>query len=104
MKSEKDVRYDRISNSFPQTASLTVSWCFLLKACILVKTETGKHGAVAKKLSQNLGAKICFPVLGMADVVLKVEVRDMEELTRFVQGILLVRGVSETETLVESGV
>lgn len=75
-----------------------------MKACILVKTETGKHGAVAKKLTQNPCVKICFPVLGQADVVLKVEVRDTLELARLVKEILLMRGVSETETLVESGV
>ncbi len=77
---------------------------FFLKACILVKTETGKHGAVAKKLAQTPNVKICFPVLGQADVVLKVEVIDTDELTRIVQEILLTRGVSETETFVESGV
>ena len=73
-----------------------------MKACILVKTETGKHGPVAKKLSQSAGVKICFPVLGQADVVLKIEVRDLAELTRSVREILLIRGVAETETLVES--
>jgi DNA-binding Lrp family transcriptional regulator len=73
-----------------------------LKACILVKTDTGKHGAVAKKLSQFPSVRLCFPVLGQADVVVKVEVRDTEELTRTVQEILSLRGVSETETLVES--
>ncbi len=75
-----------------------------MKACVLVKTETGKHGAVAKKLSQLRGVKTCFPVLGQADVVVKVEVKDTDELTGAVQEILFTRGVSETETLVESGV
>ncbi len=74
-----------------------------MKACILIKAETGKHGAVAKKLANFSGVKTCFPVLGQADVVLKVEVRDIEELTKTVQEILSLRGVSETETLVESG-
>ena len=76
----------------------------ILKACILIKTDTGKHGAVAKKLAQCPGVRICFPVLGQADVVVKVEVRDMQELTRTVHEILQLRWVSETETLVESEV
>ena len=75
-----------------------------MKACILIKTDTGKHGAVAKKLGHFPGVRKCFPVLGQADVVVKVEVRDTEELTRNVHEILFLRGVSETETLVESGV
>ena len=77
------------------------SW-FLLKACILVKTDTGKHAAVAKKLAQFPGVRMCFPVLGQADVILKVEIKDTEELTRTVREILLLRSVSDTETLVES--
>ncbi len=76
----------------------------LLRACILVKTDTGKHGAVAKKLAQFPAVRTCFPVLGQADVVVKVQVKDTEELTHTVQEIRFLRGVSETETLVESGV
>ncbi len=74
-----------------------------MKACILIRTEPGKHGTVAKKLSQFLGVKLCFPVMGQSDVVLKIEVRDTEELTRTVQEILFMRGIADTETLVESG-
>ncbi len=74
-----------------------------MRACILVKTETGKHGSVAKKLSLLNVVRTCFPVLGQADVVVKVEVRDIAELTQSVREILSLRGVSETETLVESG-
>ncbi len=74
-----------------------------MRACILVKTETGKHSSVAKKLSLMHNVKTCFPVLGQADVVVKVEARDMDELTQSVGEILSVRGVSDTETLVESG-
>ncbi len=75
-----------------------------MKACILVNTETGKHTSVAKKLTKIQGVRACFPVLGQADVVVKIDVRDMGELTRTVQEILFTRGVGETETLVESGV
>ncbi len=74
-----------------------------MKACILIRTEPGKHGTIAKKLSQFSGVKLCFPVMGQADVVLKIEVKDTEELTRSVQEILFMRGIAETETLVESG-
>ena len=83
------------------TSQQVDSW-FLLKACILVKTDTGKHAAVSKKLAQFPGVRMCFPVLGQADVVLKIEVKDTGELARAVREILLLRGVSDTETLVES--
>ncbi len=74
-----------------------------MKACILIRTEPGKHSVIAKKLTQFPGVKICFPVMGQADVALKIEVRETEELTHAVQEILFMRGIAETETLVESG-
>ncbi len=75
-----------------------------MRACILVKTETGKHSSVAKKLSHMHNVRTCFPVLGQADVVVKVEVRDLQELMQSLREMLSLRSVSETETLVESGV
>jgi len=89
-------------NAFIFECSLTI-WV-KMKACLLIKTEPGRHNDVAKAVSEMEGVKLAFPVLGRTDVVANVEVTDLKALSRLVLKLLEVKGVAASETLVEAEV
>ena len=71
-----------------------------MKACILVKTNPGKHNAVARAVSKIVGVKLAFPVLGKTDMVASVEAADIKVLQKIAFEIGALRGVVATETLI----
>lgn len=71
-----------------------------MKACILVKTSSGKHKDVSKKINGMKGVKMVFPTFGRADVVVDTKVADFKELASLLSRISRVRGVLATETLI----
>jgi DNA-binding Lrp family transcriptional regulator len=52
-----------------------------MKACLLIRTEPGKHNDVAEAVAGMEGVKLAFPVLGRTDVAANVEVADIESLS-----------------------
>lgn len=71
-----------------------------MKACILIKTKPGRHNLVSKTVSTMKGMKDVFPVLGRTDVVARVEVTDLKDLSTLSLNIGKVDGVTATETLI----
>jgi hypothetical protein len=71
-----------------------------MKACLLIKTNPGKHNFVAESVSRIDGVKLAFPVLGRTDVVANVEMTNLNKLTEIVLNVLIVDGVSACETLI----
>lgn len=70
-----------------------------MKACLLIKTEPGKHNEVARAVAGMEGVKLAFPVLGRTDVVANVEVSDLKALSRLLLKLRDVKGVAASETL-----
>lgn len=71
-----------------------------MKACILIKTQPGRHGEVSKSVSGMKGVKLAFSTFGRTDVVANSEVTDLKELASLLSKISEVQGVLATETLV----
>ena len=71
-----------------------------MKACILVKSEAGKHGALCKEAAKLKGIKAAFSVVGRTDIVTSVDVVNLKELTQLAMKIGAISGVVATETLV----
>lgn len=71
-----------------------------MKACILVKTTTGKFAEVANDLANIEGVKRAFPVMGRTDVVVWAEVYNLKALESLVSKIGLNSNVVASETLV----
>lgn len=71
-----------------------------MKACILVKTMSGRHNAVAKRVSKLGGVSLAFSVLGRTDVVANVSVKDLKELGSLAFEMGGLPGVLATETLI----
>ena len=71
-----------------------------LKACILVKTATGKFGEVINSLTDVEGVKRAFAVMGRTDVVVWAEVNNLKALRRLTYKIGLNPNVVASETLV----
>lgn len=74
-----------------------------MRACILVRTETGKHHSVADQiLAAGKGVEDAIAVFGPADVVVRANVADHRALDALVTTIeTTVEGVERTETLPE---
>ena len=72
-----------------------------MKACLLIRTEPGKHNDVAEAVAGMEGVKLAFPVLGRTDVAANVEVADIEALTEIMLKLREVEGLAASETLVE---
>jgi uncharacterized protein with GYD domain len=75
-----------------------------MKACLLIRTDPGKHNDVAKSIARMEGVKLAFPVLGRTDVAADVEVADSKGLTELVLKLREIDGVAASETLVGVGV
>jgi len=75
-----------------------------LKACILVKVRPGRHDRVAEKIASLSGVREAFAVMGTADVVARVEVKDLKALTALGTQIGNLQDVVIMETLVAAEV
>jgi uncharacterized protein with GYD domain len=71
-----------------------------VKACVLIRVRPGHHNEVAKSIASFEGIKSAFAVMGSADVVARIEVKDMRELTALGTKIGNLADVVTTETLV----
>jgi|YelNatPaOPRAMG01_1025707.scaffolds.fasta_scaffold240049_1 DNA-binding Lrp family transcriptional regulator len=71
-----------------------------MKACILIKTEPGKHNEVSAKVGEMPEVKLVFPTFGRTDVVANSEVRNLKELASLLSRVSGVEGVLATETLI----
>jgi len=70
-----------------------------MKGCILIKSESGRHGEVAREVKAISGVKVAFPVMGRTDVVALLEAPDLRSISKLVLRIGGVAGVAATETL-----
>ena len=71
-----------------------------MKACILIKTDPGKHKAVARSINKIEGVRMAFSVLGRTDVVASVEVTTLKKLSVLALKVGEAQNVTATETLV----
>jgi len=71
-----------------------------LKACILIKVRPGRHNRVTEKVAALAGVREAFSVMGTADVVARVEVRDLKAMTALGTKVGNLSDVITTETLV----
>lgn len=71
-----------------------------MKACVLIKVRPGHHQVVADKIIGFPGITEAFPVMGTADVVARLEVKDLKTLTALGTKIGNLEDVITTETLV----
>lgn len=72
----------------------------IVRACVLIRVRAGKHYDVAKKIASLKGIKSAFAVIGGADVVARIEVENMKQLTSLGIQIGDLPDVVTTETLV----
>ncbi len=71
-----------------------------VRACVLVRVRSGQHFQVAKEIAQFPGVKTAFAVMGVADVVARIEVADMKALVALGTRIGNLEDVVRTETMV----
>ncbi len=71
-----------------------------MKACVLIRTRPGHHHRVAESIASLQGVKEAFPVMGTADVVVRVEVKDMKAMTELGTKIGNLQDVATAETLI----
>ena len=71
-----------------------------MKACILIKVRPGRHNRVAEKVAALAGVREAFSVMGTADVVARVEVRDLKAMTALGTKVGNLSDVITTESLV----
>ena len=72
----------------------------IVKACALIRVRPGQHYQVAERIASFEGVKSAFAVVGNADVVARIEVRNMRALAALGTKIGDLRGVVIAETLV----
>ena len=72
----------------------------VVKACILIRVRPGQHYSVTEKIASFDGVKSAFAVVGNADVVVSIQVRNMKALAALGTRIGGLDGVVTTETLV----
>lgn len=71
----------------------------MVRAYILVQTEVGKAGDVAKEISRIAGVTQSEDVTGPYDVIVRAEAEDVDELGRLVTaGIQSIDGITRTLT------
>jgi hypothetical protein len=71
-----------------------------MKACLLIRTQPGKHNEITEAVQSIEGVKLAFPVLGRTDVAASVEMLDLKKLTEIILRILVIDGVAACETLI----
>jgi len=74
------------------------------KACVLIRVRPGQHYQVAKQIASFEGVRAAFAVVGAADVIVRIEVQGMRELTALGTKIGDLEDVITTETLVSAEV
>lgn len=74
------------------------------KACVLIRVRPGQHYQVAKQIASFDGVRAAFAVVGAADVIVRIEVQGMRELTALGTKIGNLEDVITTETLVSAEV
>lgn len=67
---------------------------------MLIKVRPGRHRRAAEKIVSFPGVREAFAVMGTADVVARVEVKDLKALTALGTKIGNLQDVVITETLV----
>ena len=72
----------------------------IVKACTLIRVRPGQHYQVAERIASFEGVKSAFAVVGNADVVARIEVRNMRALAALGTKIGDLPGVVIAETLV----
>jgi len=72
----------------------------IVKACALIRVRPGQHYSVAETITSFDGVKSAFAVVGNADVVVRIEVRNMRALAALGTKIGDLPGVVIAETLV----
>lgn len=77
-----------------------INYTVKMKACLLIRTEPGKHNDVAEAVAGMDGVRLAFPVLGRTDVAANAEVNDVKALTDLVLKLQEVEGVSASETMI----
>jgi DNA-binding Lrp family transcriptional regulator len=75
-----------------------------VRACVLIRVRHGRHFQVARQIATIPGVKSAFAVVGAADVVARIEVRDMRALVSVGTRIGDLQDVSTTETFVAAEV
>jgi len=70
----------------------------------LIRVRPGQHYAVTEKIASFDGVKSAFAVVGNADVVVSIEVRNMKNIAALGARIGDLEGVVTTETLVDAEV
>ena len=71
-----------------------------MKACILIRVRPGHHRRVAEKITTLPEVSEAFSVMGTADVVVRVEVKDLKAMTDLGTKIGNLQDVVTTETLI----
>ena len=71
-----------------------------MKACILIRVRPGYHRRVAEKITTLPEVSEAFSVMGTADVVVRVEVKDLKAMTDLGTKIGNLQDVVTTETLI----
>ena len=71
-----------------------------MKACILIRVRPGHHRRVAEKITTLPEVREAFSVMGTADVVVRVEVKDLKAMTDLGTKIGNLQDVVTTETLI----
>ena len=66
----------------------------------MIVVRPGQHYQVAQRLASMEGVKSAFPVMGGADVVARIEVKDMSALAALGTEIGNLPDVVTTETLI----
>jgi DNA-binding Lrp family transcriptional regulator len=71
-----------------------------VKACVLIKVRPGRHQRIADNIARFPGIRDAFPVIGTADIVARIEVKNLKALTTLGTKIGNLQDVITTETLV----
>ena len=71
-----------------------------MKACVLIRVRPGRHRRVAEKVASLRGVEEAFAVMGTADVVVRVDVKDLRAMTVLGTKIGNLPDVVTAETLI----
>lgn len=72
-----------------------------MRACILIRTDTGSSDDIVKYVRKLEGVKATYPCFGRADIVVRAEVRTNEALATLLGEVNSAEGIVATETLPE---
>jgi DNA-binding Lrp family transcriptional regulator len=98
------MRRAKVNRNLEQQNSQKGSIKHPVRACVLIRVRHGRHFQVANQIANIPGVKSAFAVVGAADVVVRIEVRDMSALVAVGTRIGDLQDVSTTETFVAAEV